>query len=420
MLHYLQKEELSIDRLSFTECAGKLYAPFWKDTRSMNFEEAFLLTLALVPHLEPCVLDLFYVQNPVLRRPYTEFGGILSKSNSSFLPTAQTAVFLLTLLTGVTRKDLFSLLGKEHRFYKERLLWVEESLEAEPWINGLLRVSEALPMQLSGVCYQPEYSVRFPATWITTSLEWEDLVPPPQLAEEVDEINYWIGRGEAILAKWQLGRLLKPGYRLLFYGPPGTGKTLTTLLLGKTGGMDVYRVDLSSLVSKYIGETEKNLANLFDTTAHRNWILFFDEADALFSERTASDSSNDWYANQEVAYLLQRIEDFPGILVLATNLRGNIDNAFFRRFQSVLYFPMPDEELRFRLWKKMIPCSWVEDEQLLWEAATHKLAGGHILNVIRSCAVKLHRNGLALLTREILLEAIAREESKEGKLITSF
>ncbi len=105
--------------------------------------------------------------------------------------------------------------------------------------------------------------------------------------------------------------------------------------------MDVYRIDLSMIVSKYIGETEKNLARVFDLAENRNWILFFDEADALFGKRTSTNTSNDRHANQEVAYLLQRIEDFPGIIILATNLRSNIDEAFSRRFQSVVYFPMP-------------------------------------------------------------------------------
>ena len=117
---------------------------------------------------------------------------------------------------------------------------------------------------------------------------------------------------------------LKAGYRTLFYGPPGTGKTLCATLIGKKNGMDVYRIDLSMIVSKYIGETEKNLANVFDQAENRNWILFFDEADALFGKRTSTNTSNDRHSNQEIAYLLQRIEDFPGTVVLATNLKSKL------------------------------------------------------------------------------------------------
>ncbi len=117
------------------------------------------------------------------------------------------------------------------------------------------------------------------------------------------------------------------------------GKSLTASLLGKSANMDVYRIDLSKVVSKYIGETEKNLSNIFDMAENKDWILFFDEADALFGKRTSASDSKDRYANQEVADLLQRIEDFPGIVILATNLKSNLDEAFARRFQSMIYFP---------------------------------------------------------------------------------
>ena len=127
---------------------------------------------------------------------------------------------------------------------------------------------------------------------------------------------------------------VKPGYRALFHGPPGTGKTLTATLLGKHTGRPVFRIDLSRVVSKYIGETEKNLSRLFDKAEHKDWILFFDEADALFGKRTEIRDAHDKYANQEVAYLLQRIESYAGLVILATNQRGNIDEAFLRRFQA--------------------------------------------------------------------------------------
>ena len=115
--------------------------------------------------------------------------------------------------------------------------------------------------------------------------------------------------------------------------------------------MDEFRIDHYMIVSKYIGETEKNLANVFDQAENRNWILFFDEADALFGKRASTNTSNDRHSNQEIAYLLQRIEDFPGTVVLATNLKSNIDEAFSRRFQSIIYFPMPDQDLREVLWR---------------------------------------------------------------------
>ena len=179
--------------------------------------------------------------------------------------------------------------------------------------------------------------------------------------------------------------------------------------------MEVYRVDLSMIISKYIGETEKNLAKVFDLAENRNWILFFDEADALFGKRTSTNTSNDRYANQEVAYLLQRIEDFPGMIILATNLKSNIDEAFSRRFQSVIYFPMPTDELRRELWQNMLPKEWLGNnaEQLLNIAAETELSGGSIINVVRRCALKMARYGITYLDERILKESLSAEKLKK-------
>lgn len=142
--------------------------------------------------------------------------------------------------------------------------------------------------------------------------------------------NAMIEHRHTLLDDWQLQDKIQPGFRSLFYGPPSTGKRLTASLLGKVTDLPVYRVDLAMVVSKYIGETEKNLAKVFNQAEKNDWILFFDEADALFGKRSETNSSNDRHANQEVVFLLQRIEHFPGIILLATNLKTNIDAAFAR------------------------------------------------------------------------------------------
>ena len=128
--------------------------------------------------------------------------------------------------------------------------------------------------------------------------------------------------------------------KILFIGAPGTGKKTLAALIAQQSGKEVYRIDLSMIVSKYIGETEKNLSRVFDAAEHKNWILFFDEADALFGKRTDVRDAHDKYANQEVAYLLQRIEDYKGLVILATNMKNNIDDAFIRRFQTIIRFPL--------------------------------------------------------------------------------
>ncbi len=138
-----------------------------------------------------------------------------------------------------------------------------------------------------------------------------------------------------------LSKKLKPGYKILFYGPPGTGKTMTAALIGRECNMPVCKIDLSMAVSKYVGETEKNLELIFAHVKDKDWILFFDEADALFRKRTEVKDVHDRYANQEIAFLLQRLEDYPGLAILAGNFKSNIDQAFIRRFQSVIHFPLP-------------------------------------------------------------------------------
>ena len=216
-----------------------------------------------------------------------------------------------------------------------------------------------------------------------------------------------------------MNKRLKAGYRALFYGPPGTGKTLTASLLGKRTKRDVYRIDLSTVVSKYIGETEKNLASLFDKAQHKDWILFFDEADSLFGKRTNVRDAHDKYANQEVSYLLQRIEDHAGLVILASNFRNNIDEAFTRRFQSIIYFPMPQAAERLDLWKNAFPeqvqlDNTVDLKQL---ADAYEVSGATIMNVVQFCCLQ----ALAQKTQEIsfdqIKKGIQRELVKEGKMV---
>lgn len=164
---------------------------------------------------------------------------------------------------------------KDHWFYTKNILRLEGAGESEPFLSGQLRVSEEfLSRVLLDKEYKPDYNIGFPAKRITTQLEWEDMILDYQVATELEEINVWISSGKTVMEDWGLSRILKAGYRSLFYGPPGTGKTLAATLLGKKNEMDVYRIDLSMIVSKYIGETEKNLAKVFDLAENRNWILF--------------------------------------------------------------------------------------------------------------------------------------------------
>src|SRR5690606_23710160 len=166
----------------------------------------------------------------------------------------------------------------------------------------------------------------------------------------------------------------------------------------------VYRIDLSQVVSKYIGETEKNLEKVFRKAENKNWILFFDEADALFGKRSLVQNAHDKYANQEVSYLLQRVEDFPGLIILASNFKSNIDQAFIRRFNAIIHFPMPNHLERHQLWKTSVPpkAELAEDVDLLALAGKYELSGSAILSVIHYASLQtIHRNSNRILSQDI-------------------
>ncbi len=386
----------------------------------LSLDERLVLLLALVPHLRPNLLDLLFIRNPNLDRGFAEFGGRKGATHGGFLPTLETAAFLVAGADLAGRFQLRRWLDDEHVLRKRSILQLDTCASGEPQFSAGLAVSgETLDLVTLGERHKPDFSGNFPAKLITTRLGWNDLVLDDEVLDEVLAIEAWIQHGGRILDEWQLGKALKPGYRSLFFGPPGTGKTLTATLIGQAVGADVYRIDLSMVVSKYIGETEKNLANVFDQAQSRRWILFFDEADALFGKRTAASSSNDRHANQEVSYLLQRVEDFPGTVILATNLKANIDDAFARRFQSMVHFPMPDADQRLRLWEGMLGQRerLAGDVDLARLAQEHTLAGGAIANVVRFGALSALRAGRSAISADDLRKGIAKELRKEGRTL---
>lgn len=385
---------------------------------SLSLDERFLLILALVPHLMPQMLDMFCLNNKNLGRPYTEFGGWQSKSHRGFLPTCETALFVLAGDNLERRLDVMRLFDNNNVLFKNRILTLEYGEPGEPANSAALRVTpETLEYILTGSQNKPDYSMHFPAKLITSKLTWDDLVLNSDVMEDIQQIISWISHCDTILNKWGMSKNIKPGYRALFYGPPGTGKTLTATLIGSKMNMDVYRVDLSQVVSKYIGETEKNLSGIFDQAETHNWILFFDEADALFGSRTHANNANDRAANQEIAYLLQRIEDHPGVVILASNLKSNIDEAFARRFQSVVYFPMPNSEEREHLWNNLFPDKSVLENNIDFHRLAEKfeLSGGALTNVARYAILRAIGNNREKVSYKDIELGISKELQKEGK-----
>ncbi len=251
--------------------------------------------------------------------------------------------------------------------------------------------------------------------------EWGDIVLPEDQMEQLHEICGHVKHHYTVYSDWGFGQKLSRGngINVLFAGPSGTGKTMAADIMANELGIDLYKIDLSAIVSKYIGETEKNLDRIFEEGKTANAILFFDEADALFGKRSEVRDSHDRYANIEIAYLLQKMEEYDGLVILATNLKKNMDEAFARRMHFSIEFPMPEEDDRYRIWESVFPkkAPLDDDIDLNFMAKQFKITGGNIKNIALSAAFLAAQDG-CFITMENLIKGTKREYQKMGKLCT--
>jgi AAA+ superfamily predicted ATPase len=395
-----------------------LHKNFFK--KEFSFADRVLLWLSMAPLLRPQLLDFFYVKNKETDNRFSEFGAFRAAQLNGLIPTIDTLLFILC--GDDTQKRIFYLnhFSRQHFLFSSRLIQLETPATPEPYTASVIVPSPDLAeLLLNGKEYAPEFSHHFPAKKLTTAQVWEDLVLEEHILKQIEEIKTWVQLGDKMLDELELRGRIKPGYRSLFFGPPGTGKTFTAALLGKYTGYDVYRIDLSLITSKYIGETEKNLTKIFDRAENKQWILFFDEADALFGKRTQVKDSHDRYANQEVSFLLQRVEDYNGLVILATNLKANIDEAFARRFQSIIDFPMPGPAERQLIWQKTFSqkTKFADDVDLRKISIEYELSGGSIANVVRYCSLMAMEREDRVIVAADIITGIGKEFLKEGKTI---
>jgi len=254
---------------------------------------------------------------------------------------------------------------------------------------------------------------------LPTAYGWDDLVVPERQRELLRSVSARLRHRDRVLSDWGYERTLggTPGLKVLFAGESGTGKTMAAQVLGADLGLELFRVDLATVVSKYIGETEKNLSRIFAAAEGSNAMLFFDEADALFGKRSEVSDAHDRYANIEVAYLLQEMEVYPGAVILATNFRRNVDDAFIRRLDVVVDFPFPDVEDRRRIWRLLLPAAAPVDDDvdLDFLAANFRLSGGAIRNCSMSAAFRAADEDTSIGMRHLVL-AVAHEYTKQGRL----
>ncbi len=336
----------------------------------------------------------------------------VAPERAALLPEVAARVIIVPALTVAERRVLWqaAMPGRDVTVVAERF-----ALGAEQIAQAAALAGDDLLTAARAACRGPLDAL---AERLGQPLDWQDLVLPDAEREVLRSIAAVLRHRERVLVEWGMGALHgREGLTVLFSGEPGTGKSLAAQVLANDLGLDAYRVDLSSVVSKYIGETEKNLSRIFDAAAPANAILVFDEADALFGKRSAVSDARDRYANIEVAFLLQRIEAYRGAVILTTNLRQNVDRAFLRRLDFSVEFPLPGRDEREQLWRRHLPpalplAAGVDIGTL---AGAHRLSGGSIANAARTAAYAAADDG-GVVTLTHLEGALRMELRKLGRL----
>ena len=344
-----------------------------------------------------------------------------SQINGMVIPTVESAIFILAGYSPESRHYYLSYFFDNAFLVRNAFVEIPPATQSDPLTSlRFLPGEKTMTGLLSQDPDNPKFTNSFPAEKLDTDYQWEDLVLPFDTREQINEVRDWVEFEKLMVEKDLRQTKFKFGCKSLFHGPPGTGKTLAATLLGKHTGKKVYRIDLSAIVSKYIGETEKNLSRVFDRASNGDWILFFDEADALFGKRGSTNNAHDRYANQEVSYLLQRFETYEGLSILASNYITNIDKAFYRRFDNIVEFKKPEHEERLQLWKKFLPEGYVFDPEIDIERTAYKIEinGAAIYNIMRHSYMKAVLRGDNIIKGQDMQDSLRKEKIKEGKVIT--
>lgn len=353
-----------------------------------------LLAVALAPEVEPRLGWSYQQLQPGSTTPYA---------------SVALARELLALDEAETRQ-FFYLLDEQSPLRRAHLVRLEEQGVSSRLLPGTGVVAQLMDWPLP-LAAPPG------ATRVSQSARWDDLVLPPDCMSQLLEFMYWVRGRRTVVQDW--GGQASGGPVALFAGPSGTGKTFAAAVLANELGWPLYRVDLGALVSKYIGETEKNLNRLFDAAHGQPMVLQFDEADSLFGQRGEIKEARDRYANMEVSHLLARIEAHQGPVILTTNLRQHLDSAFARRFQVVVDFPRPNALARAALWARALPprAPMAADVDVLFLGKAVTLTGGAIRNAALHAAYLAAGQGGQLGLAQIAL-AVWRELGKDGREVS--
>ena len=305
------------------------------------------------------------------------------------------------------------------RFYSVGGTTIDQIMDRAEAESGGLEPDDEVLWEAARECARPE--MQGLALHVTPRYRWDDLILPPKIKEQLEDLVNYLAEQETVFHRWGANKIRARGYgiKALFSGGPGTGKTMAAEVIANTLGLDMFRVDTSSVVSRWVGETEKNLREIFDAAEGGSAVILFDEADSLFGSRGDVKQAQDRFANQEVAFLLQRLEVFEGCAILTTNLLDNIDEAFLRRFGAVIEFPNPGVNERIQLWNQSIPPGAPRDPDLDIPklAKDFNIAGGNIVSAaINACILASSRRESVAMRH--VVEAIAREMIKMGKQVS--
>jgi hypothetical protein len=297
---------------------------------------------------------------------------------------------------------------------------VRRSVEAAEMAAALAGRAPSRADYLAGARAQNAAGLERHARRVTPGVGWDDLVLRPVVRAQLEELSSRAMNRDLVLDEWGMrpGGGRGHGVTALFAGDPGTGKTMAAEVVAGSLGLDLYAVELSTVVDKYIGETEKHLEQIFSEAEGVNGVILFDEADALFGKRSEVSDAHDRHANIEVAYLLQRMERFDGLAILSTNLRNNLDEAFARRLDAIVEFPVPDRDERLILWDKCLgpDVPRAPDLDLTTFASSFELSGGNIRSIVLTAAYLAAESGRTIDT-ELLMRAVEREYRKLGRLV---
>jgi SpoVK/Ycf46/Vps4 family AAA+-type ATPase len=320
-------------------------------------------------------------------------------------------------LTGKNSEEDVSALANKFKFTAGQIKDAIVSAQKLAVLHG--REDITLEDLYNGCRAQSNQKLSALAKRIKPKYSWDDLILPKEKKEQLKEVKNYIKNKGVVYHDWGFDDKLSlgKGLNILFSGASGTGKTMAAEVIASELKLDLYKIDLSMVVSKYIGETEKNLNRIFKEAEQSNAILFFDEADALFGKRSEVRDSHDRYANIEISYLLQKMEENEGIVIMATNLSQNIDDAFMRRMHFTVEFPFPEEEYRYKIWRSLFPkeAPIAKDIEFEFLGKKFKLAGGNIKNIIVNAAF-LAAEDSSVITMEHVIKAAKREFQKIGKV----